>query len=359
MKVLHVINTLQPAGAEILLSVIAPALKSEGFDVEIATLFRYPTRSLYEALVRADITIHSFDFSFRYSPRIRRALKTLIDSGGYDIVHAHLFPALYWTALCRPRVGKLIVSEHSSYNTRRSSVLFRAAERFVYKKYDKVFCISNGVKTALARWLPECAGKMVTVYNGIELEKFRAARPVSRADLGVPAQAPVACMVSRIDLKIKDHKTVIESAAALDDLHVLFVGGGEGMQDLRSFARERNVADRVHFLGYRSDIPSVLKASDVYVHSSNWEGFGLAVVEAMAGGVPVVASDVEGLNEVVQNGTSGLLFKKGDPADLARNIGLVLSDVALRDRLKAGGDARARDFSVETTVSRFIEEYGS
>ncbi len=357
MKILHVINTLSPAGAEILLSVIAPAIKKKGLDIEISTIYKYENKSLYDTLRRENIVVHSLDFSFRYDPRIYRALKKLTYAGNYDIIHAHLFPALYWTALCGPRCKKLIVSEHSSYNTRRSSVVFKIIERFIYKRYSLIFCISNSVKAALSQWLPEYGNKMVTIYNGIDLDKFAQALPLERAAIGLPESGHVAAMVSRIDLNAKDHKTIIWAATAFADLYVLFIGGGERLDVLQALARHLNVEDRIRFLGYRSDIPSLLRLCDVYIHSSNWEGFGLAVVEAMACGIPVIASDIEGLNEVIRNGESGLLFKKGDSGDLAEKIRVLLDDKALIERLKKGGLARARDFSVSATVDKFISWY--
>jgi glycosyltransferase involved in cell wall biosynthesis len=140
-------------------------------------------------------------------------------------------------------------------------------------------------------------------------------------------------------------------------LHVIFAGEGELEQDVRDYARAKGMDGRIHFLGYRSDIPSLLKTCDVYVHSSYSEGFGLSVVEAMACGIPVIASDVDGLSEIVQDKKSGLLFKCADAKDLADKIRSVLQDTGMQTKLKEGGLARVLDFSLDTTVDKLVALY--
>jgi glycosyltransferase EpsD len=141
------------------------------------------------------------------------------------------------------------------------------------------------------------------------------------------------------------------------DLHVLFAGEGELEPAAKRHAHEAGVETRIHFLGLRSDIPSLLKASDLCVHSSYNEGFSLAVVEAMACGLPVVASNVRALNEIVQDRVSGLLFSCGDAKDLAQKIGMALHDSALNAKLRRGALARAMEFSLQNTVSELLTLY--
>jgi glycosyltransferase involved in cell wall biosynthesis len=356
MKILHVINTLTPAGAEILLAAIAPAMKRRGFDVEIATIYSYENRTLHNNLCGQGVKIHSLDFKVRYDPRILTAIQRLTKATRYDIVHAHLFPAFYWTALSAPPCKKLMVTEHSIYNTRRSSPVFRGVERLIYRKYDSVFCISNSVKEALSGWLPEYAEKFRTVYNGIDIDKFASAAAPSGKSLDIPESVPLAAMVSRID-KAKDHMTILRAVAMVPDLHFLLIGDGEALPMLRDCAKDLGIHDRVHFLGYRGDVPQLLKLCTLYIHSANWEGFGLAVVEAMAAGVPVIASNIGGLNEVVQDGISGLLFTKGDANDLADKTRMLLDDDALREKLRDNGLHRAHDFSLANTVNTFLSCY--
>jgi glycosyltransferase involved in cell wall biosynthesis len=356
MKVLHVVNNLQPAGAEILLSVVAPAIKKRGIDIEVVTLYKYPEKSLRDTLARSGVVVHSLDISFRYDFRVLWPLKKLMDRGGYDIVHAHLFPAMYWTALAKPRCKKLVLTEHGTFSNRTGNALIKPLERFMYGRYDAIVCVSGNVLAALSGWFPGLRSKMFIIYNGIQLERYRKARPVDKSRLGIPDTAPVCGMVARF-YKPKDHKTIVDAVLLVPGLHVIFAGEGELEQDVRDYARAKGMDGRIHFLGYRSDIPSLLKTCDVYVHSSYSEGFGLSVVEAMACGIPVIASDVDGLSEIVQDKKSGLLFKCADAKDLADKIRSVLQDTGMQTKLKEGGLARVLDFSLDTTVDKLVALY--
>ena len=358
MKVLHVVNNLQPAGAEILLSVVAPAIKNRGIDVEVVTLYKYAEGSLRDTLARGGVVIHSLDISFRYDLRVLWALKKLMDRGGYDIVHAHLFPAMYWTALAAPKRTKLVLTEHGTFSNRTGNALIQPVERFMYGRYDAIVCVSGNVLAALSEWFPGLRSKMCIIYNGIQLERYREAKPVGKSSLGIPETAPVCGMVARF-YKPKDHKTVIDAAMLVPGLHVIFAGEGELEQGVREYARAKGLDARIHFLGYRSDVPSLLKMCDVYVHSSYSEGFGLSVAEAMACGVPVIASDVDGLSEIVQDKKSGLLFKCADSKDLADKIRTVLQNTGMQTKLKEGGLTRALDFSLDTTVDKLVALYAS
>ncbi|MGH9669124.1 MAG: glycosyltransferase, partial [Terriglobales bacterium] len=126
---------------------------------------------------------------------------------------------------------------------------------------------------------------------------------------------------------------------------------------LEALAASLGIWERVHFLGRRADVPQLLKLADVYVHSSHWEGFGIAAVEAMAAGLPVIASDVPGLSQVV--GSAGLLFPRGDADCLAGHISSVLASESLRRQLSQAGRERARSFSIEQSVEAYINLYRS
>lgn len=113
--------------------------------------------------------------------------------------------------------------------------------------------------------------------------------------------------------------------------------------------------DRVHFLGIRDDVERILKTSDIIVLSSNWEGFGLAAVEGMAAGKPVIASNVPGLANVVSD--AGLLFTKGKDSDLANKINILIENNDLYHKLSLAAEKRAELFSLDKMVDKYIELY--
>lgn len=153
----------------------------------------------------------------------------------------------------------------------------------------------------------------------------------------------------------KDHETVIRASKLLpSNYHIVFVGEGERMETVKSFAEEHG-SNNIHFLDRRSDIPQIMKTCDVFVLSSHWEGFGLVAVEAMAAGLPVIVSNVEGLSEVVGDG--GLLFSPGDSQELSDMIVRVSSDDLYKRNMIQKGFEKSVTYSIEDNVRRQIEIY--
>jgi glycosyltransferase involved in cell wall biosynthesis len=261
-------------------------------------------------------------------------------------------------ALARPACGKLVLSEHSATNHRIGRAVFRPVEYFIYGRFDPIVCVAENVYKKLSSWLPGLSKRMTVVLNGIDLVRFSSAAPIDTKQFGVPAGAPVCVMVARF-YPPKDQKTLINAAALIPGLHVLLAGEGDLEQAMRDHAARKGVADRVHFLGYRDDIHALVKACDVYVYSSHFEGMPLAVAEAMACGAPVVGSNVDGVNEIVQDKKSGLLFESGNEKDLAEKIGVVLRDAGVRAALRSGSLARSKDFSLDTMVTRLLSLYSA
>jgi glycosyltransferase involved in cell wall biosynthesis len=240
-----------------------------------------------------------------------------------------------------------IYTEHSTTNRRRKHGPLRLVDALAYGRYSRIVCISQGVKETLAGHLRRIEAKAIVVHNGIDLARFTA-RPVSR-----PAREQgrlVVCVGNLLPGKGQD---ILLKAIALlpGDVHVAFAGRGPLEERLRKLARNLGVLERVRFLGYVDDVSSVYKAARVCVVPSSWEGFGMAAVEAMASGVPVVASRIPGLSEVV--GEAGSLFEAGNPSDLAAKISTLLKSARLWARQRRKGIERAREFSID----RMAEEH--
>jgi glycosyltransferase involved in cell wall biosynthesis len=223
----------------------------------------------------------------------------------------------------------------------------------MYNRYAAIACNSSGTLESLAAWVPSAKSRLSVVPNGVPLERFQSATPPNKAEI-IGSNAPLAIFVARFE-SAKDHATLLRAVARVARLHLALVGDGPLRPAMEALAALLAISDRVHFLGRRADVPSLLKMADVYVHSSNWEGFGIAAVEAMAAGLPVIASKVAGLAEVVEG--AGLLLEPGDSESLAAKIQSVLDSAELRDRLVRASLRRAQDFSIERTVDGYLEIY--
>ncbi|MGI6220068.1 MAG: glycosyltransferase [Bacteroidaceae bacterium] len=316
MKILHVIPQVRIGnGAAKLLFDLLPYQKKEFERVDVLT-WQVLSPSFAEDIRALGCGLEVLGVGY-YNPlvlfRLARKMKQ------YDVVHVHLFPALYWVALakvfCHRRL-KLVLTEHSTKNNRQGKPLLRYVEKFMYRQYDRVIAISGAVKEELSRLIPP--SRVEVIYNGINLQQIAEAPPLERKDLGIPQDSFVLVQVARFYPQ-KDQKTVL---CALSDLpsmfYAVFVGDGPLLQEHEEYAAALAVQERVRFLGVRNDVSSVLKVADVFVMSSHFEGFGLAAVEGMAAGLPVVASDVEGLREVVAG--AGVLFVPHDEKMLASQL---------------------------------------
>lgn len=294
-----------------------------------------------------------------YNPFI--ILKLIKEFKGYDIVHAHLFPTFYWVALSHILLFKnikIVVTEHSPNNNRRNIFLFKKIEQFIYNRYHKIVCISESVKLELVKYLNnKLQVKLITINNGIDLKKFNNESTLDRADFELSNDDYIIIQVASFR-GAKDQDTVIKAMKGLPDRVKLFlVGDGPRLEFCKDLGDSLNVSKRIFFLGNRLDVGCLLRISNCSVVSSNYEGFGLVAVEAMASGLPVIASDISGLNEIVRN--YGILFRKSNVEDLICKISSLLSNEEKSLEIAKKCLLRSKDFNIEKMVDGYIEVYKS
>lgn len=353
MKVLQVINSLEIGGAEVLLKDLVPRLQQRGIDLSMILL--NSTGSQLECeLENMGVCFLSTVQANLYSPMHMLRLSRQLQH--FDVIHVHLFPAQLWVAIAR-RLSKkrtvLITTEHNTYNRRRKA-LFRPLDRWMYSQYCAIACISDATLSALIHWVPDLAGKATIIPNGINLERITTARVASKSKSLLDDSRPVILSIGRLQPQ-KDHATTLHAITKIPNAHLVIVGVGEMRQQLEQLAFSLGITNRVHFLGQRQDIPELIKMADIYVQSSHFEGFGIATLEAMAGGLPVIASDVPGLNYVVKG--AGILFSPGDPDALAKAISSLLSSQEFRSKLSQAGMERAKKFSIDQTAKLYMDLY--
>ena len=155
----------------------------------------------------------------------------------------------------------------------------------------------------------------------------------------------------------KNHETVLRTAAQLPDVHVLFCGVGEKEEELGALARELDIADRVHFLGFRKDVPTLLAASDVFMFPSWQEGLPVSQMEAMAAGLPCVVSEVRGNADLISQGNGGFLRRPTDADGFAEDIALLLGDPALRESMGARNRKEIENYSLDAVLAQVTALY--
>ena len=353
MRVLHVIDSLNRGGAEVMLTAMAPRFRTRGVICDVIALLRRPS-PLERSLQDQDIHLRYTGVHSLYSPRQVFALANLLH--GYDLVHVHLFPAQLWTVLATARMRcriPLVTTEHNTWNARRRWWL-RPVDLWMYSSYERIACISEATAEYLIRWCPGVAEKITIIPNGIPLDAFENAQPATLAH--VPCDVTRLVFVGRFEAQ-KDHATLLRALAAVPDAHLLLVGDGPLRPRLEQLAQSLGIRTRVTFLGWRHDVAAVLKASDIYIHSTHSDGFGIAACEAMAAGLPVVASDVPGLAQVVAG--AGILFPPGNAKALVHYLTALIKSPEQQREMSRASLQRARQFSIENTVDGCIRMYES
>jgi glycosyltransferase involved in cell wall biosynthesis len=351
MRVLQVIDSLRIGGAEVLLGDLVPRFLQRGIDCEVLVLSRSSSPielKLQEAGVKL-IDTGNLDV---YSPRQIFSLAKCFHS--FDLAHVHLFPAQLWAALAAlPSSFPLVTTEHSTWNARRHW-WFRPLDAFMYSRYAQIACIGDAAAAELVRWCPSVKPRLRIVPNGIVVERFSDASPAVLAPVGDGMIRAV--FVGRLD-PLKDHPTLLRALTRAPRIHLLLLGDGPLRRGVEDLARELGIADRVTFMGFRTDVPQILKACDIYVHSAISEGFGIAACEAMAARLPVIATDLPALAQLVQG--AGILTPPRDFESLARALNALADSPGTRARMADASRLRAQDFSIDRTVDGYVQMYES
>jgi glycosyltransferase involved in cell wall biosynthesis len=254
-----------------------------------------------------------------------------------DVLHCHTSKAgILGRAAARTVRTPAVFTAHTWCFAEGTSTLWKVvgtpSERFAARWTEKIIAVSDSnYKLAIKQRVAQ-PDKIVTVHNGIA-DTIHRARP-DRA--GIPRIVMVARFVPQ-----KNQLQLIEALANMEfPFRLTFVGDGPNRPAAEDRARQLNFASRVEFLGTRTDTDRILSDSDVFVLSTHWEGFPITILEAMRSGLPVVATDVDGVREAVLDGETGYLVQRGDTPELTAKLRLLLSSPDLRAQLGSAGRRR-------------------
>ncbi|MBC2840329.1 glycosyltransferase [Robiginitalea sp. SC105] len=356
-KVLQVINTLTAGGAEKLLVDMVMEMHQQGLSVDIVILHsaKSPFLDKIEKIPEINIIEPKKKWSL-YNPRHILSLSKLFRN--YNVIHVHLFPSLYFASIAKQFGGKtkkFIFTEHNVSNRRRNNLIFKFLDRLIYKSYDRIITISESSHAALVEHLGNGFENIETILNGIRLRDIHEALPADRSKLGVSDSSFLLIQVASFTTQ-KDQATLIRAMAELDkSFEVVFVGDGPTRKEQENLATKLGLADRIHFLGIRKDVPGLLKAADAVVLSSHYEGLSLSSVEGLASGKPFLASDVPGLTEVVKG--YGILFQDGNFNELASELRKLRSDTIYYNEVAAECLKRAENYNVSDMARNYIKLY--
>jgi glycosyltransferase involved in cell wall biosynthesis len=325
-----------------------------------------PPEAALRELAAAGVTLHRIPRPF-LSPRYPVRLARVIRRVRPDVLHLHgaSIGVIGGIVGRVARVPAIVYTEHLEHS-KHARWLQRSREMTAELPHGTVFVSERSFLRAVEEGpLGRIADRASVIHNGIDLSPYRTAldadeRAEVREELGLDTDTIAAGCVGLL-WEAKGQEYLIRALAELyteGAVTVLLVGSGAYEDRLCALAKEHGVAEKVRFLGWRDDVPRILRALDLYVQPSLTEGLPLAVVEAAAAGLPIVASEVGGIPEIITHGRDGLLVPPGDPNALAAAIQKLLDDP---DQARMLGETARKTaferFSAEAMVERYMEVY--
>lgn len=338
---------------------LATRLPQPEFDTHVCALTR---SGPYEQELRAaGVEVTVIGKSLKLDPIAWWKLKRHITSLRPDLVHCWLFAANSYgrAAALAAAVPRIVAGERCVDPWKRWHEL--AIDRRLARRTDAIVVNSSGVRDFYVRH-GISADKFAVIPNGIApAEPPSEHRGAVLAELALPSDARLIGAVGRLwpQKRVKDLIWACDLLKVIrDDVHLLIAGDGPHRARLEQYTRQVRIEDKVHFLGHRADVPRLMPHFDALWLGSEYEGLPNAVMEAMAAGVPVVATNISGNRDLVVDGETGFLVPVGDRAAFARQTRKLLEDGELGRRFGAAGRQRIlAHFSVEQMVERHAALY--
>ena len=356
-RVIHLVEDLKIGGAERVIADIVESLDRKKFEASVWCVTR--GGKIAEALSDKGVEVRILGISNYRNPLNILKLTRLLRKAEPDIVHTHGYFASVISRLAAKKAGipVIIAHVHSTYwdYHKRHVLIERKLSRFT----DKIICCSRAVESFVRDFEKIEGDKTIVIYNGADEERFFPSQDAQsiRAEFGMDKKDPVVGTVSSLTPHKGHHDLLRAASLVLEEIpsvKYLLVGDGPLRERLEEQAKKANIHSSVIFTGEREDIPEVLSLMDVFVlPSSSREGLGLAIIEAMAAGKPVVATEIGGIPEVVKDGETGLLVAPGNPEALARATLRLLRDP---NAARVMGEQGRIRFEEKFTKNRMVRE---
>lgn len=351
---------LGQGGMERLLVTHAALGDRDHFDYRAAYLVDRP-HSVVDELESLGVPTARLGTGRTSDPRWLQQLARVVRRERIDVLHIHSpVPA----ALARPVVRalapstRLFYTEHNRWE--RYAAATRLANQMTFRFSHRTFAVSDDCRGSMSA---RARSRAETLVHGIDVAavaKHRSERHAARADLGVEDDAVVVGTVANLRVQ-KNYPLLLEVAARMtrEHPHVRFVAVGQGPleAELREIHGRLGLGERFRFLGFRADVLRTMSAFDVFCLSSDFEGLPVALMEARALGLPVVATAVGGVTEAVGSGVDGVLVPRGDPDALAAGLASVVSDPVLRRRFAERSSAGSDRYNARHSIARLESAY--
>lgn len=370
IRLLWLVDSLGIGGAEALTVPFARTIDRSALDLTIVSM--HASEGLIVHRLRA-IGVRVVTLGARNLRDLAalRRLLALIRDEKIELIHAHLAYSTIWSAIASriagvPAVATLHVTPAAARALRPSArhrVLTRLRDMLMKKVANRWTRYVITVSAALRDEYVQhglAPSKVRVIHNGIEVERFRRSRDEARrqivTELDVPPDAPIAVTVSVLR-PAKGIEVLLDAIRQIPGAMFLIIGDGPIRDDLAALAQQHGVADRIRWAGFRNDVEALLPGCDLFVHPSLDDAFPTVLLEALAAGLPIVATNVGGVPEIVTPGVTGMLVPPGDARRLADCVGALLRDPAELQRMRNAAVVSGEGFSTTVWVERLTALY--
>lgn len=373
MSVLHIIGSSRFGGGTMVAFSLAEMARQHGFKPAMLTDDPETIRLCQER----DVEVVEFNGLVRpirpwADISAARRLRRLLRQRGDTIVHTHTLKGGLIGRIAASRAGVPVIIHHRhGFSFQDDAPLLRKkiialAERYAAKRCDKVISVNPSDVELAAKWKIGPQEKFVYIPNGINGQKIDAVRPAERAELikmlKIEQESLLVAVVARLFAE-KGHPWLFEAMKDVTSgvkrpVHLILLGDGPHLDRFAKQVRSLGIENCTHFMGFRSDCIAIAKACDLFVLPSLREGHSITILEAMAMGTPIVATDIRGINDSVRHQQEALLVTPRDSQSLAKAIIQILNDTELAERLK--NKARERflaEFTEEKMQQRVWQVY--
>lgn len=351
IKITYIISELKIGGAEKLLESIIKQLDDELFIVDLIVLGEKEENTLYNSIVERGVKVFYCNKKgkdiIRCSQKINKKLKEIKP----DVVHVHtsILHLTIWGTLLNKIRGK--------FYTIHSMPEFDSPglKKYMYS----IFFNYAGIKgIAISKRIEEESksyfrtNNIIRIENGIEIDSFKSEIPISNRSNNKILH------VGRF-VSVKNQKLLIEAVNIIRDLdfNVTFIGDGETISENKKLVKELDLEEKIRFLGRRSDINSIMDKNSIFILCSTMEGAPISIIEAMANGMAIIATDVGGVRDFVEHGENGIIINSNSKYELAEAIKLLLQDKEKMVKLSKNAIIKSREYDIKICVDRHIELY--
>lgn len=354
MKIMQVIPYFCFGGAEIMCENLTYALKNAGQEVFVVSLLNDRTpiaRRMEEAGIRIVYLDKKLGLDLSMVPK----LKTLIQQERPDVVHSHLNIIKYAAAAAKlAGVRKCVHTVHSLADREAEGRVQKIINGFYFRRgWSVPVALTPEVRNSVAEFYGLPLSRVPVIYNGIDLSRCV---PKTTYETG---ETVTILHVGRFDVP-KNHPGLLEAFRLLLETHpecrLRLVGDGELRPDMEKLAQEKGIADFVEFCGMQSNVYPYLHDADIFTLPSIYEGNPMTIIEAMGTGLPIVASRVGGIPDMISDGESGLLVEP-EPQSICAGLTRLVEDAALRQRLGLAARKQSQTFSAEHMARDYISCY--